>query len=134
VPDIPAGGPPPVSIEFGSLEWEEEVERYTPRSAARTQAQNARKAIEAGTAKLDWKRCKADGPGGTKLPGCRKLYLPLGKQGASEAPYGFVFQLIQKPEDSLAWNLVAFGERHPANERTRDVYERAHRRLHGRYP
>lgn len=59
--DIPAGGPPPVSIEFGALEWEEEVERYGARSAAHTQAQSARKAIEGGTAKLDWKRCKADG-------------------------------------------------------------------------
>lgn len=134
MPEIPAGGPPPVSIEFGSLEWEEEVERYGAHSAARAQAQSARKAIEAGTAKLDWKRCKADGPGGTRLPGCRKLYVPLDKQGASEAPYGFVFQLIQKPDSSLAWNLIAFGERHPADERTRDVYERAHKRLHGRYP
>jgi hypothetical protein len=104
VPDIPAGGPPPVPIEFGSLEWQEEVERYDPRSPARTQARSARKAIEAGKAKLDWKRCKADGPGRTKLP------------------------------DSLAWNLIAFGERHPTNERTRNVYERAHKRLHGRYP
>jgi len=79
VPDISAGGPPRVPIEFGSLEWDEEVERYGPRSSARSQAGSARKTIEAGTAKLDWKRCKADGPGATKLPGCRKLYVPLGK-------------------------------------------------------
>jgi hypothetical protein len=134
VPDTPADGPPPVPIEFGSIEWEEEVERYGPHSPARAQAQSARRTIEAGTAKLDWKRCKADGPDGTKLPGCRKLYAPFGKQGAAEAPYGFVFQLIQKPDNSLAWNLLAFGERHPANQRTRNVYERAHKRLHGRYP
>ena len=135
MPDRPAaGGLPPVSIEFGSVEWREEVERYDRRSPARVQAQSARKTIEAGTATLDWKRCKADGPGGTKLPGCRKLYVPLGKQGASEAPCGFVFQLIQKPDDSLAWNMIAFGERHPTDERTRNVYERAHRRLYGRYP
>jgi hypothetical protein len=134
VPDIPVVGVPRVPIEFGSLEWEEEVERYGPRSAARIRAQSARKRIEAGTAKLDWKRCKAEGPGGTKLPGCRKLYVPLGKEGASEAPYGLVFQLIQKPDDSLAWNLIAFGERHPVNERSRNVYERAHKRLRGRYP
>ncbi len=82
MPDVPAGGPPPVSIEFGSPEWKEEVERYDPRSAARVQAQSARKTIEAGTARLDWKRCKADGPGGTRLPGCRKLYVPLDKQRA----------------------------------------------------
>jgi len=134
VPDTPAGSLPPVSIEFGSVEWREEVERYDPRSPARAQAQSARKTIEADTTKLDWKRCKADGPGGTKLPGARKLYVPLGRQSASQAPYGFVFQLIQKPDDSLAWSMIAFGERHPADERTRNIYERAHKRLHGRYP
>jgi hypothetical protein len=107
VPDSPAAGDlPPVAIELGPVEWREEVERYDHRSPARAQAQSARKTIETGTAKLDWKRCKADGPGGTKLPGCRKLYVPLGKESASEAPYGFVFQLIQKPDDSLAWNMI----------------------------
>lgn len=134
MPDSPAGGSPRVPIEFGGIEWQEEVERYSPRSVARTQAQSARMTIEYGKAHLNWKRCKADGPGGTELPGCRKLYVPLGKQGASQAPYGFVFQLIQKPDHSLAWNLIAFGERHPTNNRTRNVYERAHKRLHGRYP
>jgi hypothetical protein len=104
VQDIPAGDPPAVPIEFGTLEWGEEVERYDPRSPARTRAQSAR------------------------------FYVPLGKEGASQAPYGFVFQLVQKPDDSLAWSLIAFGERHPSNERTRNVYERAHKRLHGRYP
>ncbi len=132
--DTPAGGLPPVAIEFGSLEWAEEVERYGPARLLGRKAQSARRMIAVGTANLDWRRCKADGPGGTKLPGCRKLYVPLGKEGASEAPYGFVFQLIQKPDDSLVWNLIAFGERHPTNERTRNVYERAHKRLHGRYP
>lgn len=131
MPDIPAGGAPPVPIEFGPLEWEEES--YAPRSTARAQAQSARKAIEAGKATLYWKRCNVDGPGRTKLPGCRKLYVPLGQEGASRAPYGFVFQLIQKPDDSLAWNLIARGERHPANERTRNVHERALKR-HGHYP
>lgn len=134
MPDTPAGGPPRVSIEFGSLEWEEEVERYAPRSPARAQAQSARRTIEAGAATLAWKRCKADGPDGTKLPRCRKLYIPLGKEGASAAPYGLGFQLIQKPGASLTWNMIAFGERHPTAERTRNVYERAHKRMHGRYP
>ncbi len=91
MPDSPAGGPRRVPIEFGSLEWEEEVERYGPRSSARTQAQRARRAIEVGTAKLDWKRCKADGPGRTKLPGCRKLYVPLDKEGASMLLTGLCF-------------------------------------------
>ena len=60
--------------------------------------------------------------------------MPLGKQGASEAPFGFVFQLAQDPDGGLVWNFIAFGERHPDNPVTRTVYERAHKRLHGRYP
>ncbi len=63
--DVSAGRQPSTSIEFGTIEWKEEVERYRPRSRARTQAQSARKAIEAERMTLDWKRCKADGPGGT---------------------------------------------------------------------
>jgi hypothetical protein len=63
-----------------------------------------------------------------------KLYVPLGKSGASAAPYGFVFRLQQEPDGSVSLNLVAFGERHPDNPSTRTVYERAHKRLHGRYP
>jgi hypothetical protein len=134
MPIAPVGGLPSVSIEFGAVEWDEEVERYDRRSLARLQAEGARKQIEAGTMQLNWRRCQADGPGGTNLPGCRKLYVPLGKQGSSEASFGFVFQLIQKPDGSLAWNLIAFGERHPDHQRTRTVYERAHKRLHGHYP
>ena len=125
---------PPVSIDFGSIEWEQEVERYHPSSRARAQAQSARKAIETGTAKLDWKRCRPESGDRTELPGCHKLYVPLGKQGASAAPYGFVFQLVQNPDRTLAWSFLAFGERHPSDERTRSVYERAHKRLHGHFP
>lgn len=130
----PKRKPPSVSIDFGAEEWEQEVERFDPNSLPRLQAQSARKAIEGETVKLDWKRCRVEGADGTELPGCQKLYVPLGKQGASEAPYGFVFQLTQNPDGTLAWSLIAFGERHPSSEWTRSVYERAHKRLHGRYP
>ncbi|MGH2902653.1 MAG: hypothetical protein ACRDK7_03560 [Solirubrobacteraceae bacterium] len=34
----------------------------------------------------------------TQLPATPER--PLAKEGASDAPYGFVFQLIQKPDDS----------------------------------
>ena len=109
------------------------MERLHARSPARTQAEIARRAIELD-AELAWKRCLPDGPDGTRLPGCRKLYVPLGKDAPSEARYGFIFQLIVKPDQTLAWNMIAFGERHPSDERTRSVYARAHKRLHGRYP
>lgn len=63
-----------------------------------------------------------------------KLYVPLGRQGPSAAPFGFVFQLARDSGGNLIWNFIAFGERHPDNAVTRTVYERAHRRLHGWYP
>jgi hypothetical protein len=55
--------------------------------------------------------------------------VPISDSPPSERPYGFV--LILTREGMLA--LVAFGERHP-RAGTRSVYERAHKRLHGRYP
>jgi hypothetical protein len=59
--------------------------------------------------------------------------VPLDAEGATAAPFGFVFRLTDKG-DGLAWVMVAFGERHPANKASKSVYERAHKRLHGRYP
>jgi hypothetical protein len=125
---------PSVSVRFDREEWREEVERLDERSTSRIQAERARREIEGGRATLAWKKCEAEGEGGIKLPGCTKLYVPLGRQGASESPFGFVFQLVQNPDGSLVWNFIAFGERHPDNPATRTVYERAHKRLYGRYP
>lgn len=123
-----------IPIHFDSGEWSEEVERLDRRSMARIQAERARRDIESGKAALDLEKCEAGGEEGTSLPGCVKLYVPLGQQGASEAPFGFVFQLAQNSDGNLVWNFLAFGERHPDNPATRTVYERAHKRLHGRYP
>jgi hypothetical protein len=112
--------------------WEQEVERFDRRSQARIQAERARKEIEAGRIRLPWRPCEADSP--TILPGCRKLYVPLGASGPSNAPFGFVFRLSQKADGGLAWTLIAFGVRHPDDRDSRSVYERAHKRLHGHYP
>jgi hypothetical protein len=125
---------PDISIRFDRDEWRDEVERLDARSTSRIQAERARREIEGGKAVLDLQKCEADGEAGTSLPGCVKLYVPLGRGGASEAPFGFVLQLAQDPDGSLVWNFLAFGERHPSNPATRTVYERAHKRLHGRYP
>jgi hypothetical protein len=123
----------PAPIIFGSSEWAEEVERYAPNASARLRAEGARREIEAGRVRLAWRPCEAEGSRGTRLPGCRKLYVPLGQEGSSAAPWGLVVQLA-KTDRGLVWNFIAFGERHPDNPSTRTVYERAHKRLHGRYP
>lgn len=130
----PRGNLPPVPVRFDHEEWLDEVGRLDKRSPARIQAERARREIEAGAATLDWQKCEAEGDDRTRLLGCVKLYVPLRRQGASEAPFGFVFQLAQNRDGSLVWNFIAFGERHPGNQQTRSVYERAHKRLHGRYP
>jgi hypothetical protein len=90
--------------------------------------------MEASAVALAFLECKARGDDGTKLLGCVKLHVPLGRLGASAALLGFVFQLAEDSVGNLLWNFIAFGERHPGNPATRTVYERAHRRLHGRYP
>ena len=104
------------------------------RATGRIQAEHARREIEGGKAALAWKRCKAEGDDGTELSGCSKLYVPLDAQGASAAPYGFIFRLAKTADNELVWNFMAFGERHPGNPSTRSVYERAHKRIHGKYP
>ncbi len=82
--------------------WEQEVERFDRRASARIQAERARKEIEAGGVRLAWRPCEAENPGGARLPGCRKLYVPLGASGPSAAPFGFVFRLSQRSDD--AWH------------------------------
>ena len=48
------------------------------------------------------------------------------------AASGFVFRPGRGNGQTVV-ELLAFGERHPPPG-TRTVYERAHKRLHGRYP
>lgn len=98
---------PPTSVEFGGREWVEEVERFEPGAVARTRAESARRAIEAGGRKLTWRPCEAEHESGAHLPGCRKLYVPLDAEGASAAPYGFVFQLVKTADNTLIWNFIA---------------------------
>jgi hypothetical protein len=106
----------------------------TSNSPARIAAESARKEIEDGRIKRGWMKCRSEGSAdGTSLPSCVKIYVPVG-QSVSEAPYGFVFELEVKSDGTLVLSFLAFGEGHPRDERSRSVYERAHRRLHGRYP
>jgi hypothetical protein len=82
---------------------------------------------------LSWQPCEKEGPDGTRLALCVKLRVPVDEEGTSEAPFGFVLGLRQV-EGRLVLRMIAYGERHPTNQATRTVYERAHKRLHGRYP
>lgn len=119
-------------LQFDDDVWAEEVDRFDPRGAAHRSATAAWQTIQRPGATVGLRACDAVGRDGTRLGGCAKLYVPVDVE-PSGAPYGFVFLLNARSWDrGLVARLVAYGERHPA--RGRSVYERAHRRLHGRYP
>ena len=109
----------------------EEVGRFTANGPSYASARTAR--IERPGAQIAVRSCEGDGIDGSLLRGCAKVYVPLDPE-PSRAPYGFVFAIrAQVRGGRVMLLLIAYGERHPASG-TRSVYERAHRRLHGRYP
>lgn len=121
-----------VAVEFDAAIWTAEVHRYRSGAVARAIAQRARREIdrERGVRRDLLLACEAQGPDGTRLERCVKLYLPASRP-PSEAPFGFVFEAVTSTA-GMCLRLLAFGERHPT--RGRSVYERAHLRLHGRLP
>ena len=119
-----------VAVRIDPDVWREEVERLDPRSPARIAAERERRHLgEQGIALDHLQRCPELGDDQTKLAGLLKAYVPIAGSAPSGRPFGMVFS----PEPGPILALVAFGERHP-RPGTRSVYERAHKRLHGRYP
>ena len=113
--------------------WREEVERLDPRSPARIAAERERIGLETeGIRRGLLERCDEQGPDQSRLRGMVKAYVPVREAPSSERPFGFVFRPARS-KGGLVVALIAFGERHP-REGTRSVYERAHKRVHGRYP
>lgn len=100
----------------------------------RSAAEAARRKLESRRRPTAWLPCEPVEAVGTTLAGCVKVYVPLWRE-PSAAPYGFVFEFVAAgaPEPVFTLELLAYGERHPPSG-TRSVYERAHKRLHGRYP
>ena len=133
--DIPPDSPVAV-VSFDEDVWGEEVGRFKQRSRPRAVAESARRKLE-GSRPIGqgFEPCADVGVDGSLLATCFKIYLPLGSASAAEAPWGFVFEaaVVDGPPVRIELRLLAFGERHPQRG-TRSVYERAHKRLHGRYP
>lgn len=112
--------------------WAEEVGRFGAAGQAHASALAARSQIERPGARIPVRPGAAEGPDGTVLAGCAKVYVPL-EAAPSRAPYGFVFAIrADRAGGRVGLRLLAYGERHPGAGRS--VYERAHRRLYGRYP
>lgn len=112
--------------------WHEEVERYAPRSAARIAAERERAGLaQRGVDRRDLLRCAEEGTDATRLAGLVKAYVPIRDAPPSMRPYGLVFAPL-RTATGIVLEMVSYGERHPRRP-TRSVYERAHKRLHGRY-
>ena len=111
-----------------------EVGRFAGGSPARVAAEREHQGLRRNGIELSLLlRCEPEGADATRLEGLVKAYVPIGDRPASERPFGFVFSPEMDRRDPYL-ELVAFGERHPARSVTRSVYERAHKRVHGRYP
>jgi len=112
--------------------WAEEVRRLNATGRAYENAVAARTEIERPGARIPVRACDSEASDGTLLSGCAKVYVPIDVE-PSRAPYGLVFAIrAEHGSGRLVLRFIAYGERHPG--RGRSVYERAHRRLHGRYP
>ena len=119
-------------LAFDDGVWGDEVDRLTRGSRAHRCALEARRRIGYPEARVTLRACDPEASDGTHLSGCAKVYVPLDVE-PSRAPYGFVLALRARISDGrLMALLLAYGERHPTAGRS--VYERAHKRLHGRYP
>jgi hypothetical protein len=128
-------GGPRFAVAVDGDVWTQEVERLKAGSSGRVAAEVAWRVLERdGARKDELAACEPEAADGTRLGGCVKLRIPLGKRASSEAPYGLVFEPSLDGRGRLALGVLAFGERHPVREATRSVYERAHRRLHGEWP
>jgi len=122
-----------VPVRISPSVWRDEVERLERRSTGRIAAERERPRLERlGVAISDVLRCVEPGPDGSRLAGQFKLYVPITDAPASQRPFGFVLS-PRTDEEGPYFVMLAFGERHPRRG-IRSVYERAHKRLHGRYP
>lgn len=129
----PGRSAPRLSVRVGNLPWRQEVERYDEGSAARVAAERERTGLERdGIGLSELEACAELGPDETRLGGLVKVYVPIVPAPPSQRPFAFVLS-GGRDEVGPYLALVAFGERHPRRG-VRSVYERAHKRLHGRYP
>ena len=103
--------------------WDEDLARAS--RGGRAAAQMARHGYELNGVPVDeLRQVQEEGPDGTVLPQCVKVYLPdpAGK-------YGMVFEVV-RTKRGLRLEYIAFGVRHhPRRSHAPTVYQLAHRRL-----
>lgn len=103
--------------------WDEDLARAS--GVGRAAAQTARHGYELSGVPLDeLRQVQEEGPDGTVLPQCLKVYLPR-----PAGRYGMVFEVVRTAR-GLGLEYIAFGVRHhPGRSHAPTVYQLAHRRL-----
>ncbi len=113
-------------VVFDDHLWSQDLAR-TSAGGRRIAAATRRDYERRGCPVASLRRCEDEGPDGTQLPACVKVYLP-----PPVGPFGMVFR-IARDAHSTKLALLAFGVRHPPRgSHASSVYRVAHRRLHGR--
>jgi len=105
-------------VVFDEVAWDEDMTRAS--SAGRTGAEAARRDYESGGVPIvALQACDPEGPGGTQLRRCVKVYIP-----AADRPHGMVFEITRDSSGQLRLAYAAFGLRHPPRQsRQPSVYE-----------
>jgi hypothetical protein len=119
----PARREPRLTALFNEARWSTDVQRLGARG--RQLAEATRHRLERdGVALPELHRCQAEGPEGTQLAGCVKLYLD---------DWRLVFVGAATRDGRPALLCIALGLGHPPADSTApSAYRIAHRRLHGR--
>jgi hypothetical protein len=88
---------------FDDAAWADDMSRAT--EAARTVAQNACEEFEADGVRVgELRACDSEGPAGTQLQTCVKVYLP-----APVGPHGMVFEIVCEASSRLGLTYVGSG-------------------------
>ncbi len=112
-------------VVFDEIAWQEDLLSVT--SAGQEIAERTRARLDRDGQAVDaLLPCQAEGPDGTSLQGCVKVYVP-----PPSGHWGLVYLIVRDKSGSLHLDHLAFGLRHPPRGRRLSVYRIAHRRLHG---
>lgn len=108
-------------VLFNDALWAEDLSRLS--SSGKEHATTARTWFETyGLSMDDTLPCRPEGQDGTRLPGCRKRYIP-----AAGDPYRIILAPVKLKDGTIVFTCVAFGLGHPpAASNVPDAYKLAH--------